>query len=169
MRRDNGAMAALGAVAALAGLAAASRRRGARNEGEGEEVYLKFEIAIPVHYRISGRAKSHTEVGIWWDGRPETYPTRDQILQAVFAQDEAEDFDDWLHINEFDLRSSVVDDVTNHPNELIDLDASGTAGWLIAPQNFEVVRGLGGRSRLKVHDGARSFTFGFPPDRARST
>ena len=166
MRRDNGTMAALGAVAALAGLAAVSRRRGGRN-GEGfDEVYLRFEVAMPVHYKISGRAESRTEVGIWWDGRPETYPTRDQILQQVFAQDEVDNYDDWLGLNQYTLRESVVEDVTNHPNELIDLDQSGTDGWAIAPQNFQVVRGLGGRRRVQVHDQGRDFTFGLVPDGA---
>jgi hypothetical protein len=165
MRRDNGAMVALGAVAALAGLAAASRRRGGRNEEE-DEAHLRFDVEMPVPYQISGTTKITAEVGIWWDGRPETYPTRDQIVEAVFAQDEVEDYDDWLHVNQFDLRESVVKDVKGYPNELIEFRMSGTDGWRITPQNFQVTRGLGGRRRLKIHEGRRSFTFGSPPARA---
>lgn len=142
MPKDNGALWALGAAAALTGAAAVSRRsegvRGSRNDRT-----LRFVVKPRVRMRCPPFESMQTEVEIPWDGDPATMPTRRQVLEAWRRVQNAGE-DDRIE----DIAWEVAfHQISEDPGEWTDFSIDDPATWHIEPV-VEVRRGLGGRKHI---------------------
>jgi hypothetical protein len=164
MSRDDGSKFALGAMAALAGLAALGARQKARGGRNAGPKTLHFSVKIPRTYKADATANYVNTVSIEWDGRPETYPTREAVLAELMLWENAEDMDSLVETMEEDGKQSVFNWIQDDPDEHIDVEVSPQTDWTITPQNLKIRTALGGRRVSLVDDQA----FGTLPDWMKS-
>ena len=148
MRRDHGTIAALGAVAALAGLASiGGRSHGSRRRRESAGSWNTGELVFIVKPRVILRCPPfeamHTKVSIPWDGDPATMPTRQQVLEAWRQAQTASDDQSAKDV----AWEVAFNRLREEPDEWADFSIDDPDTWHIQPV-VEVRRGLGGRKHL---------------------
>jgi hypothetical protein len=165
MRHDNGVKLALGAMAALGvAAAAASRQGGSRSERRASTRTVRFDVEIPMDYEAAGRESYSTQICIEWDGNPDTYPTRQDVIRALIGKADHQDLDEFKEsVEEYGLEN-VAKWADDDPANNASITVSGQDEWKIQPVNLKVRTALGGRQVCLVDDRL----FGAPPDWMKS-